>query len=171
MNSTSKQHRHPGLWSVPTEASLATLGNISQQSKSTQPLIALELATTGQFSAHQQQVTELAVALQDCAKDANMARQWVTIIGQPDTLSSAELTQLIAHCGVPANRVRWLRPADSENKAWAAEQALLLGNSALIIAWLGQCHSRDAQRLQLARRHTRANTLLYSENPEKTPLH
>ncbi|MCC5878932.1 MAG: hypothetical protein JJU03_03425 [Idiomarina sp.] len=171
MNPTSKQHRHPGLWSVPTEAAFATISNFPQQPNAQRPAPTLELCAASEFSDRHQQVAEVTTALKNCANDTDMAGHWVTIIGQPNTISSAELTQLIDHCGVPAHRVRWLRPSDSENRAWAAEQALLLGNSALIIAWLGQCHSRDAQRLQLARRHTQANTLLYSENPEKTPLH
>ena len=165
MNSVNKQHRHPGLWTLPNHARSKS-ANDFRFSTERQPDLSTLGTTNNSFM-----VNQLAAAFATCVSDHQLSARWVTLIGQPGSLSTQHLATLIKDSGLPAHRVRWLRPADSESKAWAAEQALLLDNSALIIAWLGQCQPRDAQRLHLARRHTQANTLLFNGSAEKTPLH
>lgn len=165
MNSANKQHRHPGLWTLPSHANAKSANDVQFAAQRQADFTTLT-STASNLMANQ-----LAAAFTACVSDHQLTTRWVTIIGQPDSLSSTHLAALIKNSGLPAHRVRWLRPNDNESKAWAAEQALLLDNSALIIAWLGQCQPRDAQRLHLARRHTQANTLLFNDSAEKTPLH
>lgn len=166
MNSANKQHRHPGLWSLPVNSGRQDIAEFPQLVAPNQPQY-----SGIETSAESILPRQLAEAFTRCANDNQLTGRWVTIIGHPCSMSATQLASLIDASGLPAHRVRWLRPGDSDSKAWATEQALLLDNSALIIAWLGQCHSRDARRLHLARRHTRANTLLFTEPAEKTPLH
>ncbi|MBA3988150.1 hypothetical protein [Aliidiomarina maris] len=147
MNPTHKQHRHPGLWTLPNQAPHFCANS---DSFDTQGLLSALSDVSTQFEQHQ---------------------RWVTLIGQPSNTSVSHVLHMLAQAGVNLRHVRWIRPSDAASKAFAAEQAMLLDNSALVVAWLDQCVQRDALRLQLARKHTQAKVMIYNDLFSPIALH
>ena len=154
MNPSLKQHRHPGLWSVPQQRRYSeTVDHSCGHSAE------LELQQLSQTLDKSQQA------------HAEHHYGWITLVGQPSHLSHHQVLQQLDAWGFNPRQIRWVRPGDSESCAWAVEQACLLNNSCLVIAWLHSCQPRDALRLQLARRHTRAHVAIFMQRSEITPLH
>lgn len=152
---THRQHRHPGLWSAPDSASKNGIAASVDYLES---------------STHAGSVLN---ALQQAAEH-DAQDKWITLIGSPQQFGASntrQVQQWIQDTGINPQRVRWIRVADAQSQAWAAEQALLIDNSMLVIAWLGQCSSRDQKRIQLAAKHTAAVTLLYQQHEFTSPLH
>ena len=159
MNPTLKLHRHPGLWSLPQKVACSSSEELSSVIANSES----ELAQRQHLLKH---------VLRQAQRQAKQSEQrWVTLVGQPHSMNSADIRRLLKQAGVHPQQVRWIRSLDNESCAWAAEQACLLDNSCVIIAWLQDCLPRDALRLQLARRHTQANVLIFQQNILKTPLH
>ncbi|CUS47586.1 MAG: toxin-antitoxin ssytem toxin component [Idiomarinaceae bacterium HL-53] len=94
-------------------------------------------------------------------------KQWVTLIGKP---SPAFLAQLTA-AGIPSERIRCITSSCLDTAVWATEQALLLNNSQLVIAWLSELGARDRKRLQLAARNSTSINFLFTNSDTIQPLH
>ncbi|RUO30704.1 hypothetical protein CWE12_05525 [Aliidiomarina sedimenti] len=175
MNANLKAHRHPGLWSLPqaqeeNQLPLFPPAPMPQVSTSQAPL------TETSLPAVEQELRHLATLFQQSAVLAEQSGKWITLIGMPDDVDHAsgmqkQIESLLNKAGIALHKVRWIRSTDAENKAWATEQALLLDNSALVVAWLGQCEWRDLKRLQLARKHSQAQSWLSTSACVPTPLH
>lgn len=149
MNPQLKAHRHPGLWSIP------------------QPIVSAQTESNAQSTENF--FNELQHAVQHYPQD-----KWITLIGTPPLhadINSRQMQQWIHANGLNPHRIRWIKVKDAQSRIWATEQALLLDNSALIVAWLGQCSSREQQRLLLATKHTAAKTFLYHQAEFSSPLH
>ena len=153
MNPALKQHRHPGLWSRPSQQRYPA---VDQPADSSAELEMQQLSHT--LNASQQAPTKLRYG-------------WITLVGQPSHLSHRQVLQQLNAWGFNARQVRWVRPGDSESCAWAVEQACLLDNSCVVIAWLHNCQPRDSLRMQLARRHTRAHVAIFDQRLQNNPLH
>lgn len=162
MNPSLKQHRHPGLWSLPQRES-KPISTALTRAANVQPLLAKQ--------ANWNELAQLRQLFASAKPATAQKNRWITLIGQPSDMSIADIRDAIHHAGIDAETVRWIRPSDNESKAWAAEQACLLDNSAVVIAWLGECQQRDTLRLQLARKHTQAQVLLLHSFANTTPLH
>ncbi len=93
--------------------------------------------------------------------------QWVTLIGRP----SAEFLSQLASVGINKERIRCIIPSSKESAVWAAEQALLLNNSQLVIAWLGNCSPREQKRLQLVARNSKSINFVFTTPIQNPPLH
>jgi|SRR5690554_802653 len=93
--------------------------------------------------------------------------QWVTLIGRP----SADFLTQLASVGINKERIRCITPSSTETAVWATEQALLLNNSQLVIAWLGQCSPREEKRLQLVARNSKSLNFLFTSPVQNPPLH
>lgn len=94
-------------------------------------------------------------------------KQWVTLIGKP---SRSFLDQLTA-AGIPSERIRCITSSCVDTAVWATEQALLLNNSQLVIAWLSEVSQRDQKRLQLAARNSTSINFLFTNSDTIQPLH
>ncbi len=93
--------------------------------------------------------------------------QWITVIGKaPRTL----IAQLIAS-GVRPDRIRRVNTTSNEAALWATEQALLINNSQLVIAWLNPCAGREKQRLQLVAKASQAISFLFTPDNFPTAIH
>ena len=154
MNPTLKQHRHPGLWSRP------------QQRRYPE---SVDVAADHSPELELQQLSQALYASQQATSNHNQG--WITLVGQPIHLSHQQVLQQLTTWGFDPRQIRWVRPTDAESCAWAVEQACLLDNSCVVIAWLQSCLPRDALRLQLARRHTQAQVAIFKQRLQKTPLH
>lgn len=166
MNPTMKQHRHPGIWSLPQKSEYVS--DISLNNELTDGLSSSHPSSNEPVSS---ELEQLAEALQHSQQQGQSHQRWVTLIGQPKSARCTDVLRLLDQLGIEPQYVRWIRPTDSESCAWAAEQACLLDNSSVVVAWLQDCLPRDAKRLQLVRRHTQADVLLFQQRTEKTPLH
>ncbi|MCO4322228.1 hypothetical protein [Aliidiomarina quisquiliarum] len=93
--------------------------------------------------------------------------QWVTLIGRP----SADFLTQLASAGINKERIRCITPSSTETAVWATEQALLLNNSQLVIAWLGHCSPREEKRLQLVSRNSKSVNFLFTSPLQNPPLH
>ncbi|RTE86474.1 MULTISPECIES: hypothetical protein [Gammaproteobacteria] len=93
--------------------------------------------------------------------------QWVTLIGKP----SREFLQQLEIAGIPTGRIRCITSNSIETAVWATEQALLLDNSQLVIAWLNNVSERDQKRLQLAARNSQSINFLFTNPTSIQPLH
>ncbi|TRW49006.1 hypothetical protein FM042_08480 [Aliidiomarina halalkaliphila] len=93
--------------------------------------------------------------------------QWVTLIGKP---AKAFIEQLIA-AGIRPDRIRRVSASDQDTALWATEQALLINNSQIVIAWVGDCHGRDKKRLELAAKASQAQSFFISSESYENPLH
>lgn len=154
-----KQHRHPGLWSVPSR-SASGLKNFEPSEAS---------FDYGRFA----EVIEL---LQQVASPGLTPGRWVTLIGQPQVFEQSHkssiqvIERLLQQAGIDKCQVRWIRPNDDDSTVWAAEQALLLDNSSVVIAWLGECSARDWQRLLLSSKRSGIKSLLYGQATRSSPF-
>lgn|SRR5690554_199153 len=93
--------------------------------------------------------------------------QWVTVIGKaPKTL----IAQLIA-AGIRPDRIRRVNTSDQTTALWATEQALLINNSQLVIAWLKPCEGRERQRLQLAAKASQALNFIFDSSEKQNAVH
>lgn len=93
--------------------------------------------------------------------------QWVTVIGKaPRTL----IAQLIA-AGIRPDRIRRVNTSDQTTALWATEQALLINNSQLVIAWLKPCEGRERQRLQLAAKASQAVSFIFNQTQHPSAVH
>lgn len=81
----------------------------------------------------------LAVALRDSSGP-------VVLIGAPHIPFGPALTA----CGVPGDRLLWVRGGTPASNAWACEQALRCGEVAAVLAWLPQARLDALRRLHLA---------------------
>ena len=93
--------------------------------------------------------------------------QWVTLIGRP----SAEFLEQLKRAGIQKERIRCIAPNSTETALWATEQALLLNNSQLVIAWLPHCSKRDERRLQLLANNSKSISFVFTNTNETTQLH
>lgn len=93
--------------------------------------------------------------------------QWVTLIGKP---SHEFLTQL-TRAGISKERIRCITPHSADTALWATEQALLLNNSQIVIAWLTSCSTREQKRLQLVARNSHSIPFLFLATEQASPLH
>lgn len=93
--------------------------------------------------------------------------QWVTVVGTP---GKALIEQLIA-AGIRPDRIRRVAVNNHEEAVWATEQALLINNSQLVIAWIGDCQGRDKQRIELAARVSQARSILFTAKNHKIAMH
>lgn len=93
--------------------------------------------------------------------------QWVTVIGKPPRTLIA---QLIA-AGIRPDRIRKVSTSNSETALWATEQALLIDNSQLVIAWLTPYSGRDKQRIQLAAKASKALNFIFAPDYQPAAMH
>lgn len=70
----------------------------------------------------------------------------VVLIGAPHM----PFAPALAACGVPGERVLWVRGGTPASNAWACEQALRCGEVAAVLAWLPQARLDALRRLHLA---------------------
>lgn len=113
---------------------------------------------------HIAEETQLWAAISSMRQQAN---QWVTLIGKP----SREFLQQLEAAGIPTGRIRCVTSNSPETAVWATEQALLLDNSQLVIAWLNDISTRDQKRLQLAARNSKSVNFLFTNSDTFHPLH
>jgi len=93
--------------------------------------------------------------------------QWVTLIGKP---SPVFVQQLLA-ARIQKERIHCILPSSPGAAVRACEQALLLNNSQIVIAWVANCSERDQKRLQLAARSSKSVNFLFTANTQNIPLH
>lgn len=93
--------------------------------------------------------------------------QWVTVIGNPPKTLVA---QLIA-AGIRPDRIRKVSTNQQEKALWATEQALLINNSQLVIAWLQPYSGRDKQRLALAAKASKALNFIFTSTSFSSAVH
>ncbi|MCC5855213.1 MAG: hypothetical protein JJU10_05965 [Idiomarina sp.] len=140
-SSLNKRLRHPGLWGHEGEQTTA------------------QAETLNAASSEQVWATISSMRHQD--------NQWVTVIGKP----SMTFLRQLESAGISKTRIRCINPQDADTAVWATEQALLLNNSQLIIAWLGNCSPRDQKRLALAARNSQSIHFVFTEPTKNPPLH
>lgn len=92
--------------------------------------------------------------------------QWITVVGGQRHF----IAELLA-AGIAKERIRWLRTADSQQRSWAIEQAILAGNSGIVVGWLPSIDARLQQRIRLAGRLTTTKSFLFEEDTLLTHLH
>lgn len=93
--------------------------------------------------------------------------QWVTLIGRPST----EFLEQLKRAGIHKERIRCIAPNSTETALWATEQALLLNNSQLVIAWLPHCSERDEKRLQLVANNSKSLSFVFTNSEANPQLH
>ncbi|RUO35650.1 hypothetical protein [Aliidiomarina sanyensis] len=143
----TRRFAHPGVW-----------GN--EQGLTTQQ----DSGICENTKTHQQLWATLSATLHGMHRRDD---QWVTLIGKP---AKALIEQLIA-AGIRPDRIRRVSAPDQETVVWATEQALLINNSQLVIAWIGDCQGRDKKRLELAARASQARSFLFSSTSYENPVH
>lgn len=160
MNHTpiGKRIAHPGLWGHEEQLSASSTAEQDQHANERVQ------ATVEAISTSDTLIAQLWATISTMRHQTN---QWVTLIGKP----SAQFLQQLVAAGIQKERIRCILPSGHDASAWAAEQALLLNNSQLVIAWLGKCSVRDQKRLQLAARRSDSINFLFTESNENTPLH
>lgn len=143
----SRRISHPGLWSDDHATQISARINWHPEQEKLQQML--------------QTISTLPQA----------SDKWVTIIGTPTQLTSKDFLHQLETAGIARHRIRWIRTRDEDTAVWAAEQAMLLNNSELVIAWLGQCQGRNLQRASLAARVSHASTFIFTAHDSPTPLH
>ncbi|WP_194756147.1 hypothetical protein [Aliidiomarina indica] len=137
----TRRFSHPGIWGHETAPA--------------------ELRTGAEQPSMQQQ---LWVTLSTMRKRDD---QWVTLIGKP----AKEFIEQLVAAGINPDRIRRVSVSDQDTALWATEQALLINNSQLVIAWVGDCQGRDKKRLELAARASQAQSFFISSASSEDPLH
>ncbi len=74
----------------------------------------------------------------------SQAKRWLTLIGPPNTPSSAHL---LAE-GIDLSQVLMIHPHATSNGLWAVEQALRAGNSSAVISWVAHADHHAMQDLR-----------------------
>lgn len=176
--------RHPGLWGTEMKQQLATSTSQLVTPGSWEPTTdaaneasvnTVETAITGEIRQSVKLKTDPlteadfnpAQFLAALSQLPECSDQWVTIIGKPP---QEALQQLVA-AGISLDRIRCIASTDSETACWATEQALLLNNSQVVLAWLGPVAGREQQRLRLAARASQAVSFLFTHTSDQTSLH
>lgn len=141
MQQNNKLH-HPGLWkAAPTD--------IKFEQENTSEAVQNDTLSPAVQSALQQNPSE-----------------WVTVIGGDKNV----ISQLI-ESGVAEHQIRWLRSQSTERCEWALEQALLAGNSSMVIAYLDSVSSRTWQRAKMASKLSHTQYFLFDKNTLTSHLH
>lgn len=173
MNTSAKNHRHPGLWSLPSgkhthnQPYAECTHEFEHQFKNESVNV-----VSADVSQKYQDIEQLHSVLQKASTQPVQSDKWITLIGQPSCSMARQIVEnTLKNHNIPLHKVRWIRSKNVANNAWAAEQALLLDNSAVVFGWLGQCEWRDLKRLQLATKHTQALCWFSTFGAGQAPLH
>lgn len=141
---------HPGLWGHEKIAAALTEQATPTQASTTEALWQSLEKISQQYKCGQ---------LTD--------NQWITIVGKPSTQFLSQLRTLT----LPSTLVRIIVPRSDEEALWATEQALLLGNSQLVVACVNFPHSRAQKRLSLIGNQSRIPYFVFSTTGQQAPLH
>ena len=89
----------------------------------------------------------------------SIGQRWITVIG-----GQASFVQQLVNAGIPRQRIRWLRPGKTDDRAWALEQAVLSGTSDVVVAWVSGFDKRAAQRIRLSSRVSQTQSFMFEED-------
>ena len=96
----------------------------------------------------------------------SIGQRWITVIG-----GHGHFVQQLVDAGIPRQRIRWLRPGKTHDRAWALEQAVLSGTSDVVVAWVSGFDKRAVQRIRLSSRLSQTQSFMFEEDVLTPHLH
>lgn len=135
--------QHPGLWQAATQFENPEQGSLFDEE--------------GNHS--QQTISRVAAMLCD-------SRRWVTVVG-----ATRAIVQQLVNAGVPRERIRWIHARDHAQREWATEQALLAGNSEIVLGWFKPTSQLSEKRLRWALKASNTKGLLFDDSALAVDLH
>jgi cell division inhibitor SulA len=96
----------------------------------------------------------------------SIGQRWITVIG-----GHSQFIQQLVNAGIPRQRIRWLRPGKTHDRAWALEQAVLSGTSDVVVAWVSGFDKRAVQRIRLSSRLSQTQSFMFEEDVLTPHLH